>query len=187
MKNLIYLFLTAFLFSCETNKQTSVEVKGDLMQWHKVSLILIGPETSEWAKENPFLDYKLEATFTKGNKSFTVPGYFAADGNAGETSAETGNIWKIHFRPDEAGSWNYKISFRKGKNIVVVDGDDPGESLALDGKEGTIEIIATDKTGNDFRSKGRIVNGEKAVRINFGSFLTNFNLESNFLITRIKN
>jgi hypothetical protein len=163
MKNLFYLFLIVLFASCQSTNSSKQEVKveGELQQWHKVTLVVNGPETSEWAKENPFLDYKLEVTFTKGEKSLTVPGYFAADGNAGETSAEEGSVWKVHFRPDEVGLWNYKISFKKGKNIVVIDGHDLGESLALDGSEGTLEIAASDKTGDDFRAKGRVVNGGK--------------------------
>lgn len=163
MKKLIYLLLITTFAACQptTSSIPEVTVEGELMQWHKITLVLIGPETSEWAKENPFLDYKLEATFTKGNKSFIVPGYFAADGNADETSADEGNVWKVHFRPDEEGEWNYKISFRKGKNIVVIDGEDLGETTALDALEGTLEIVASDKTGDDFRAVGRIVNGGK--------------------------
>ncbi|MBK6282742.1 MAG: DUF5060 domain-containing protein [Draconibacterium sp.] len=127
----------------------------------KITLVLNGPETSEWAKENPFLDYKLEATFTNGTKSYTVPGFFAADGNSAETSADAGNIWKIHFRPDITGTWNYKISFRKGKDIVVKDGENMGDPVDGDGIEESFEVAASDKTGDDFRAKGRIVNGGK--------------------------
>jgi hypothetical protein len=121
--------------------------------------VLDGPKTSEWAKENPFLDYRLEATFTSGSKSYTVPGFYAADGNAAESSADEGSIWKIRFRPDATGQWNYKISFRKGKDIVLNDNETAGEPVALDGTTGSFKIISSDKEGVDFRSKGRIVNG----------------------------
>jgi len=161
--NLSFLFLIIVLVSCQqsTNLNQTIRVEGELKQWHKITLLIQGPETTEWAKENPFLDYKLEATFTKGTKTLTVPGYFASDGNAGETSAEEGNVWKIHFRPDEVGEWNYKISFKKGKNIVVVDDAELGEPVFSDGFEGTLEIAESDKKGDDFRAKGRIVNGGK--------------------------
>jgi hypothetical protein len=159
MKNLFVLLLSALLFSCQTQQNQSIKINGELKQWHKITLELTGPETSEWAKENPFLDYKLEATFTNGTKSYTVPGFFAADGNAAETSADAGNIWKIHFRPEATGTWNYKISFRKGKDIVVIEGDNLGEPIDGDAIEGSFEVAASDKTGNDFRAKGRIVNG----------------------------
>lgn len=157
----ILIPLLLFIASCQITEKEVIQIEGELQQWHKITLIIDGPQTSEWAKENPFLDYKLEATFSKGNKSFTAPGYFAADGNAAETSADEGKIWKVHFRPDEPGTWNYKVSFKKGKNIVVVDGKNLGDPLVFDGAEGKIEIEASDKTGDDFRAKGRIVNGEK--------------------------
>ncbi len=161
MKQLIPLLFFPMIFSCQTASKQGIVVQGELQQWHKVTLVLNGPETSEWALENPFLDYKLAATFTKGTKSYTVPGYFAADGQAGESSANEGSVWKVHFRPDEVGSWNYKVSFRTGKNIAVLDGDNLGNAVALDGMEGTIDISESTKSGADFRSKGRIVNGEK--------------------------
>ena len=160
MKNLIYLLLISVI-SCQPKTSPEIEIEGELKQWHKITLKIPGPETSEWAKENPFLNYKLEVVFSKDNKSFVVPGYFAADGNAAETSADQGNSWKVHFRPNEAGTWNYRISFREGKNIVVVDAENSGEALECDGMEGRIEVFASDKVGDDFRGKGRIINGGK--------------------------
>ncbi len=160
MKQLLFLLLIPGILSCQTAIKKDIEVEGDLLQWHKVTLVLNGPETSEWAEDNPFLNYKLEATFSKDGRTMTVPGYFAADGNAGETSAKRGNVWKIHFRPDEAGNWQYTISFRKGKNIAVVEGIQ-GEPVPGDGTEGALEVLTSDKTGMDFRSRGRIINGGK--------------------------
>ena len=161
MKNLFYFLLITFLFSCQSQQKKTIIIEGELLQWHKITIVIEGPETSEWAKENPFLDYKLEATFTNGSKSYTVPGFYAADGFAAETSADEGKTWKIHFCPDQTGTWNYKISFRKGKDIVVKEGEIEGEPVAIDGLEGSFEVAETNKTGNDFRAKGRIVNGEK--------------------------
>lgn len=159
MKNLTFFVSILLFFSCQNQQKQTIAVEGELQQWHKITLVLNGPETSEWAKENPFLDYKLEATFTNGTKSYTVPGFFAADGNSAETSADAGNIWKIHFRPDITGTWNYKISFRKGKDIVVKDGENMGDPVDGDGREGSFEVVISDKTGDDFRAKGRVVNG----------------------------
>jgi len=161
MKNLIYILLIFLSFSCEIPTQNTIQIEGELKQWHKVTLVLSGPETSEWARENPFLDYKPEATFTNGNKSYTVPGFYAADGNSAESSAEEGNVWKVRFRPDEPGEWQYKISFRKGKDIVVKEGENTGEAIGPDGTVGSFTIEPSDKTGDDFRAKGRVVNGGK--------------------------
>ena len=161
MKHLTFLLLIILACSCKTSTDPSISIEGDLRQWHKVTLVLNGPESSEMAEENPFLDYKLEATFTQGTSSYTVPGFFAADGNAGETSAREGNIWKVHFRPDAPGTWTYKVSFQKGKNLSVMDGPEEGESLSPDGMEGSLEIAESDKSGPDFKARGRIVNGGK--------------------------
>gem|GEM_PF-2423743 len=46
---------------------------------------------------------RLDVTFRTGTKTEVVPGYFAADGTAAETSAAKGNKWKVHFSPDETG------------------------------------------------------------------------------------
>ena len=161
MKHLVFLSFILLACSCQSSTDPFINIEGDLQQWHKVTLVLNGPGTSEMAKENPFLDYKLEATFSQGTISYTVPGYFAADGNAGETSAREGSTWKVHFRPDAPGTWTYRISFKKGKNLAVLDIDNEGESVAADGMEGSLEISESDKSGPDFRARGRIVNGGK--------------------------
>jgi hypothetical protein len=161
MKNLFILLFLFLIYSCQNRYQQAVKIEGELMQWHKVTLLVKGPGTEEMGKENPFLNYRLEATFTNGKRIYTVPGFYAADGNAAETSAENGNIWKIRFRPDTAGTWNYSISFLKGKDIVVKENENQGDPVSVDGLEGSIEIAASDKTGNDLRKKGWIVNGGK--------------------------
>jgi hypothetical protein len=161
MKNLNYLLLFFLFLPLFSISENAVKIEGELKQWHKITLIVNGTETAEWAKENPFLDYRLEATFTNGNKSYTIPGFYAADGNAAESSAEEGSVWKIRFRPDVTGQWNYKISFRKGKDIVIKGGVNAGEPVEPDGTEGSFSVIATDKAAPDFRAKGRIVNGGK--------------------------
>lgn len=159
MKKLAFFACLLLFAACTQQPESTVQVVGELKQWHKVTLWVEGPEVAEWSKSNPFLDYLLTVEFSKGDKKLEVPGYFAADGNAAETSADEGNIWKVHFRPAEAGIWNYKVSFKKGKNIAIVDGEEYGEPLAADGTEGSLEIEASDKTGADFRAKGRIING----------------------------
>ena len=95
---------------------SSPTINGELKKWHKVTLTFTGPETEEMHTYNPFLNYRLNVTFRNADKTYVVPGYFAADGNAGETSADSGNVWKVHFAPDETGSWDYEVSFRMGSN-----------------------------------------------------------------------
>ncbi|MEM7143638.1 MAG: DUF5060 domain-containing protein [Verrucomicrobiota bacterium] len=135
-----------------------VEVSGELKEWHKVTLTLDGPFAHERDNEpNPFLDYRFDVTFTpEEGKAYTVPGYFAADGDAGESSAEAGNRWRAHFAPDQTGEWRYRVSFRKGKEAAI-DVDVKSEALApFDGVEGSFVVEATDKDGRDLRAKGRL-------------------------------
>jgi len=135
----------------------AAKVSGELKKWHKVTITFDGPQTSETADPNPFMDYRLNVTFTHqgSGKSKVVPGYYAADGNAADTSADSGNKWRVLFAPDATGQWKYKVSFRKGSNVAVAEGKNAGQSAGfMDGETGSFRIAPTDKTGRDFRGKG---------------------------------
>ena len=67
--------------------QDSAKISGELKKWHKVTLTFTGPDTNEKAQPNPFLNYRLNVMFRKGKKQYIVPGYYAADGNAGQSSS----------------------------------------------------------------------------------------------------
>jgi len=132
-------------------------VSGELKKWHRVTITFDGPQTSETANPNPFMDYRLNVTFTHqgSGKSKVVPGYFAADGDAANTSSDSGNKWRVHFAPDAVGQWKYKVSFRKGSNVAVAEAKNSGRSAGfMDGRTGSVRIGPTDKTGRDFRGKG---------------------------------
>jgi hypothetical protein len=134
-------------------------VSGELKQWHKVTLTLDGPKAKEAdSAPNPFTNYRMDVTFTheSGTPSYKVPGYFAADGNAAETSATEGNKWRAHLSPDKAGRWTYAVSFASG-NDVAVSAETKGAPVAsCDGLKGSFTVAPTDKTGRDFRAKGRL-------------------------------
>lgn len=134
-----------------------VTITGELKQWHKVTLTLDGPFAKETdTQPNPFTDLAFEVTFTheSGAPVYTVPGYFAADGNAGESGADSGTKWRAHLSPDTTGRWDYAISFTQGKNAAVEGGGDP--LAPYDGLTGSFIIAETDKTGRDFRAHGRL-------------------------------
>ena len=136
----------------------AVVISGELKQWHKVTLTLDGPFAHERDNEpNPFTDYALSVTFTheSGAPRYTVPGYFAADGSAANTSAESGTKWRAHLSPDKPGRWTYAVAFVKGKHVA--GGDAKGESLKpFAGPSGMFTIAPTDKAGRDFRAQGRL-------------------------------
>ncbi|CAM4385669.1 DUF5060 domain-containing protein [Zobellia nedashkovskayae] len=138
---------------------TNMQITGELKKWHKVTLTFDGPSTSEEADYNPFMNYRFNVTFShkQSGKSFMVPGYYAADGDAGQSSSEQGNKWRVHFAPDEIGEWTYDVDFRKGNYSAVSTKPDTGLSAGyMDGASGSFSIDKTDKTGNDFRAKGRL-------------------------------
>lgn len=166
MRPIIFCWIgVCLLISCE--QQPPYVISGDLMQWHKVTLTFDGPSLSESSTDNPFADYRLYVTFKQGTKTYTVPGYFAADGQAGETSATAGNQWKVHFNPEATGSWDFEVSFQKGKGLAVLDLDQVGEKLELDGLQGSFEVLPSDKQGPDFRGRGRIVVGDGGTHFKF--------------------
>uniref|UniRef100_UPI001FF45A61 DUF5060 domain-containing protein n=1 Tax=Telluribacter sp. SYSU D00476 TaxID=2811430 RepID=UPI001FF45A61 len=139
------------------NGTGQVTVQGELKKWHKITLLIDGPASSETASDNPFLNYRLNVTFSNGSKSYLVPGYFAADGNAAQTSASAGNVWKVHFAPDEVGTWTYSVSMRTGPDLAVSEDPNAGSAVSpVDGQSGSFTIAPTDKGGVDFRGKGRL-------------------------------
>ena len=138
---------------------SAAPIGGELKLWHKLTFDFTGPATSESATPNPFTDYRLDVTFTHlaSGETFVVPGYYAADGNAAHTSASGGNQWRVHFAPDEVGTWTYTASFRTGSLVAVSSSPAAGTSAGFfDGQTGTFQIDPTDKTGRDFRARGRL-------------------------------
>lgn len=149
---LLYLLLIFGLIACQADEKEAPTY----YQWHKMTLSFTGPETSEDAEDNPFLNYRLIATFRHGDQTLEVPGFYAADGNAAESGASAGNIWQVRFAPSDTGEWSYEISFRKGENIAVSDDLEAGEPIAFDGQSDTFQVMASEMQGRDFRSKGRL-------------------------------
>lgn len=135
-------------------------ISGELKQWHAVTLTLDGPAAREQdADPNPFTDYRMTVTFTheSGAPEYKVPGYFAADGDAANSSADSGSKWRAHLSPDAPGKWRYAVSFVKGRGVATDDAA-AGEPVApCDGLRGEFTIAPTDKQGRDLRAHGRLV------------------------------
>jgi hypothetical protein len=152
---LLYLLVLAFLFNAQ-NLPAQYVISGEQRKWHKITLTFDGPQASETGAVNPFTDYRLNVTFSKGSKTYLVPGYFAADGNAANTGAGSGDKWRVHFAPDEEGQWNFKVSFRQGKEVAVAAAANAGNPVAFDGLSGSFQVGPTNKSGRDLRGKGRL-------------------------------
>lgn len=156
---ILNLWCYVLLLAVLTPLAKAQQLSGELKKWHKVTLTFEGPEAAESDDFNPFMNYRLNVTFRHAatGKEYLVPGYFAADGNAANTSATSGNVWKVHFAPDETGAWTYEVDFRKGNYVAVSDRKDTGVSGEyMDGATGSFQVDETDKTGRDFRAKGRL-------------------------------
>lgn len=113
-------------------------VSGELKKWHPMAISFPGPDTSESATSpNPFLDYRLQVTFTgPDGQAYDVPGFFDGGGNGGES----GNVWRVRFAPNQDGTWTYKASFRTGPNIAVDTDSSAGSTAHFDGDTGSFEV-----------------------------------------------
>jgi hypothetical protein len=151
--SLIFYFILIYSNISQGQSEKPV-VSGELKKWHTVTLTFIGLDTNENAEPNPFRDYRLNVTFSRGQKQYEVAGYYAADGNAAETSAKVGNKWRVHFLPDEEGQWSYTASFQTGPDIALTSDPKAGSAIAFDGASGTFTITPSDKAAPDFRAKG---------------------------------
>ncbi|GIW82665.1 MAG: hypothetical protein KatS3mg105_4472 [Gemmatales bacterium] len=132
------------------------QVTGEAQVWRVLTLTWNGPEAGEKTHPNPFRDYRLMVTFRHGDRSVTIPGYFAADGRAAETGATNGNQWRVHFMPDRPGVWRYTVSFRSGKDIALSLAPKAGRPLFPDGQTGEIKVAPAPAHSRDPRDRGRL-------------------------------
>src|ERR671915_42831 len=124
----------------QTGGPAAAAVSGELRQWHKVTLTLNGPQAGETdSSPNPFTDFRLTVTFTheSGTPRYGVPGYFAADGDAANTSASSGNKWRAHLSPDKTGRWNWRASFVSGPGVAITPGASGQPVAPVDGATGS--------------------------------------------------
>jgi len=131
----------------------STEILPVYKQWQPITLSFNGASTSETAKENPFLNYKLEVVFQHKNTKKVIRGFYAADGKAAETSATSGNVWQVRFTPEIKGNWTYKASLKKGTDIAV-DRTVTGTEIPLENASGSFFITTTDREVNAFGRHG---------------------------------
>lgn len=158
-------FLSILVYSNSVNSNAQVKISGEYKKWHTLTFTLDGPSTGETATPNPFLDYRVNITFTKGSKKYTVPGYYATDGNAANSSAKSGNKWRVNFTPDEQGTWYYIISFEQGTELAVKSISTHGTVFpALNGIKGNFYAGKSDKAAPDLRARGRLVYNEQDIR-----------------------
>lgn len=123
-------------------------------KWRPIAITFAGPPTSEMADPNPFRDYRLTVSFTHRMKTVVVPGYYAADGQSADSGANAGNRWRVHFLPDEPGTWSYFASFVQGEGVATRLDPNAGEPIPFDGACGTFSVADPEPKGSPRFSKG---------------------------------
>lgn len=161
MRNYIGLFVVMASFVLAAcGEPVKGQIKGEMIAHRPVTFEFSGPQLSE--SRETFTDYVMAVSFTTSYKStnnYTVPGYFAADGNAAQSGASSGTIWRAHFTPPSSGTWNYKVSFKTGPNLATSPTGGMESAGYFDGASGTITIAAAqlDPSATDFSQKGMLV------------------------------
>ena len=151
------LIVLAMAFLCCGIFYSQTTIKGEQRIWHPTTLLFDGPQTAEDSPNNPFLNFRFNVTFiAPSGNSYLVPGYFAADGDAANSGASSGNKWAVHFTPDEIGTWTYSVSFRTGNAVAVSLLPEDGIPVSFDGTTAEFEVLQTNKTLPDNRAKGRL-------------------------------
>ncbi len=113
-------------------------VSGERTKWHPITIDFTGPFAHETDDApNPFLDYRLQVTFTgPQGQVYHVPGFFAGDGQGNGS----GDIWRVIFAADHAGLWQYTAAFHTGANIAVDLDMNNGAPHSFHGASGDFQI-----------------------------------------------
>lgn len=129
-------------------------IQDETKAWHTVSIDFRGPAASETGDNpNPFLDFRLQVEFiAPSGRRFDVPGFFDGDGKGrGE-----GNVWRVRFTPDQAGTWRYRAFFSKGSKVAISLDPKAGTATNFDGESGRFTVAKRDPAAPGFLKWGRL-------------------------------
>lgn len=157
-----YLWCLAILLAAgcagelsEDFRDTAASLTADHALWHTITLDFHGPAASE---DDPatFLNYRLDVTFSNGDRRVLVPGFFAADGDPGRTHAKAGNVWRVRFAPDAVGQWTYHATLVRGPRVAL--NSEAGTPVELTNSSGSLTVgpSPVPPEARDFRGKGRL-------------------------------
>ena len=158
-----FLVLISCIFGCvEETEQQNYKIKGNFKKWQPITLTFDGPSASEKDSLNPFLDYSLLVNFKNEGANYTVHGYFAADGDAADTSAESGNKWEVKFSPNRTGVWEFEAFLIEGKDIAVKQFTVPKKNGKIWNITGSFKILPVDSLATGFYKTGKLAyNGSR--------------------------
>ncbi|MEM7764767.1 MAG: Ig-like domain-containing protein [Pseudomonadota bacterium] len=157
---------TDMVFTVQAIAGSACITTGDLRQWHRAAVECSGFTANE-SDAATFTDYRLSITFTQGSTTIVIPGHFAADGDAADSGAESGDVWRAYFSPPSAGDWQYSVAFRTGSDIAVEASDNVGSPVApIDGATGSFSVSASPAASTDMRTRGLLQHrdGERYLR-----------------------
>lgn len=140
-------------FFLHTGIATAATLEGSRIAWQPLQLDVIGPVARESdSSPNPFLDIRLDVTFTSPSGEKTrVPGFFAGDGAGGGNGA----VWRTLFTPDQSGTWQYSAKLFSGVNVAVADQTDGFDTIAVANDTGEFVIAPADTAAPGFLGTGR--------------------------------
>ena len=146
--------LTSSTAAQNQRERQTVDIVG-----HTKTLSFNGPETTEQATPNPFTDYRLTVKFAhpESGTEFAIPGFYAADKQAGQSSADSGNIWQARFTPFKSGTWNYSVTLRQGKDIAISIEDDAGQPIEISNSNGSFQVLVNPQPTPSFQTRGKVV------------------------------
>jgi len=123
-------------------------------RWEPLELAFDGPFASESdVSPNPFLDYRLQVTFTApSGETIDVPGFFDGDAEGGGV----GTTWKVRVSPDEVGEWSYVASFRQGTDVAIDLDPFAGTPTSFNGTSGVFQVGAENPSAKGFLAHGRL-------------------------------
>jgi hypothetical protein len=151
---LVARFILASLLLTAGAASAQVVVEGEPIVWYPITLTMPGPQAAETnTSPNPFLDFRLQATFVgPSGERLSVPGFFDGDGQGGPQ----GNVWRVRFTPAAAGRWQYTASFRQGAGVAIQLEPEAGAAWTSPPLTGTIDVAPRDPQAPGFLKWGAL-------------------------------
>ncbi len=152
----LFTILTTLFLNNGYGQTISVTGDNPMKKWDKITVNLTLPSNVSESNSS-FRNNRLDVIFTapSGTK-IRVPGFFAADGDAANSNAKSGNQYKAYLRPNEIGNWTYQALFYSGTDVALKDVNQlPAPTYDLSGAVGN---VTTSNVGlPDLRFKGRLM------------------------------
>jgi hypothetical protein len=158
--NSFFVSLGMLLFLCsgchQKEKTQNYVLEGTMKKWQPVTLTFDGPQVSETDSINPFLNNSLMVNFRNNGEIRKVYGYYAADGDAADTGADTGNKWQVKFSPDTEGQWEFEAYLAEGTDIGLAMDPRREKKKFIWKSTGSFEIFPVDSTAAGFYGTGKL-------------------------------